>query len=215
MDWVYARHALANTHVDILCLFDTCDTAGAGLKFVPRSHIELLAASSREGTASGVMDINFTAALTKILEEKGGNPISVAKIHAKLVTQAETNKLSATPVHAELGAKLSGTILLAKLNGPTTPTVELSEDATLKVLVSLHLEEPASPPNREQWARLLTSSVPSNLKDMGVEIVLEGVFDSTSVIVLLSMPIEVYTILEKIGPYRYCGYVRSSNIILK
>lgn len=92
--------------------------------------------------------------------------------------------------------------------GPLQPNGE-------RVVVTVHLSDHnGAPPDLGQWTTWLTSNLPSNVSK--TQITIEGVFDTDSVVILVSMPLEVWTMLpDGDGAYGFVSFVKSGNRLLQ
>jgi hypothetical protein len=80
------------------------------------------------------------------------------------------------------------------------------------VLVAANFENDAMiHPDLEQWNKFLTSR---NATDMQVEIRAEGFYEAYPSANQISVPLEVFSCLEKIGPYYFNAFIRSSNLFI-
>jgi hypothetical protein len=211
VNWMQVRSMLNNSEHDVLVILDCCYAAVAGL----HSYTELLAASSRESPAGSHPTENFTIALADILHNTGGRPMTVAQVHAELVRKAEEYSLEATPVHAELGVNLLGSICLARL-GETSPNVCIPPNALdVQIVVKVFLQDVNIVPEFEAWDRFLRTAVPPNLRDMSIEIKPHSLVNTGSFMLQFSVPLAVFSVLRFQGPFRFVCVARSENLFLR
>lgn len=81
---------------------------------------------------------------------------------------------------------------------------------TGKVLVSIRLGGKAGVPEVGDWISWLTGRIPEDVASINIE----AVFESTSSLCLMTMPIAVWDILGKGTVCEFVAFVDSSNILL-
>lgn len=211
IDWFRMSGALHTTdYAHVLVILDCCYAAVSGIE----AQIEILAACSREGIASSDSVFNLTTIFSKILAEQAGSLLSVAFIHGLMVRDVRKNGLSPTPVHVVLGDKLrvNGSIRLGRL-GKVAVEQFLPKTATVRITMTAELDDPNILPSPTEWANFFTSLVPSNVKKI-CAIHAEAVYKTDSITVEFSGPLEVWSMLRWIGPYKLGRFVRSRNLLL-
>jgi hypothetical protein len=62
-----------------------------------------------------------------------------------------------------------------------------------------------------EWRNWLRRQIPTNVAKINVE----GVFEGSSKVVLLRLPVAIWDMLPDRDAYSFVGYVRSSNLIVK
>ncbi len=209
VDWLVYRGLLDYADADCLHILDTCYSTTAAID----GNNELLAAASMEGQASADLDVCFTKVLINELEHFGaaGTPVSVAQTHGNLVREAMNNRLDATPIHAQLSNSMISSIVLQRvLNTQSSTPVSTRHIPTKeRVLLSVSLQEGAPLLNREQWERWLKNNLPSLIQH--VEISLEGTFESSSSVILFTLPLSLWSVIRDNEAYRFVTLVKSSN----
>ncbi|KAB8214232.1 hypothetical protein BDV33DRAFT_196280 [Aspergillus novoparasiticus] len=184
-------------HADKLLILDSCFSTAAAIE---GCNNEYLAASSSESQASGCVERSFTRRFLDLLASIDCPEITVAQIHAKLVTQANKpeSQQEYTPVHFTSTERPSSTLRpLDKGPSEVAGLRRTGELADGKVLISTLLEGKPSIPKIEEWKKWLTSSIPDAVADIKIE----AVFESTSSICLVSMPVAVWDMLKRIDAY--------------
>ncbi len=202
----------------MLYIFDTCFAASAALYDGP----EVLAASSWGDSAGANLQTSFTRMLIDELTERDGSPCTVAEIYSSIHRNATTTQPEQGPVHIPRQNK--GSITLAKRLPPKQRKPE-SQDvrrrkiddlgaAEERVLISVHLQDSITIPNLQEWRRWLTTNIPSRLLSVGVTI--EGAFRASSTLLLLNVPIGLWTMLPANDPaYTFVSFVKSQNELLE
>jgi hypothetical protein len=211
VDWMNVRSVIDDHEHDVLVILDCCYAAVAALD----SYTELLAASSRESPAGSDTEQNFTTALVDVLMGSRGSPITVAQIHAALVRKAAHYSLEATPVHAELGKKLMGSICLERLGGTSTGVFIPPNSLDVEIVVKVFLQDVNIMAEFEAWEKFLRTAVPPNLRDMSIEIRPHSLVNTGSHMLQFSVPLPVFSVLRFKGPFRFVCVVRSQNLFLR
>lgn len=188
---------------------DACYSAATAIG----SRVELLAAAAKDAQSSAQPEYSLTRALINCLSEQAGRPATVAYIHGKMLQDAERHKFSTTPIHAIMNRKPS--ITLTRLGHALPYQIPVPDDAELRVLITAKISHATQRLNKEEWRRYLTSNLPSFVEEMKVEIKAEGLFNSNSDVLLLSMPIYIYNVLKALGPYSFTALIASPNRLLK
>ena len=62
-----------------------------------------------------------------------------------------------------------------------------------------------------EWRNWLRGQIPTNVAEIDVE----GIFEGSSKVVLLRLPVAIWDMLPDHDAYSFVGYVRSSNLIVK
>lgn len=78
-----------------------------------------------------------------------------------------------------------------------------------KVLISVLLDEKSTVPKIDDWKKWLTLSIPEAVADIKIE----AVFESTSSLCLLTMPVAVWDMLKRNDAYGFVAYVESHNLL--
>ncbi|KAA8911415.1 hypothetical protein FN846DRAFT_887857 [Sphaerosporella brunnea] len=211
VDWLLVRRIVGYQDHDMLEILDCCYAAVAAID----SPTEVLVSSSQESVAGFEPEHNFTMALADILENSGGRAMTVAQIHAKLVRNADKYRLEATPVHAQLGNELSGSICLARLGDAGAGNFEVPDSMEIQIVVTAYLQGHSLPPDFKEWNRFLRSAVPRNLRHMDIKIEAHSLVNTGLALLQFSVPLPVFSVLKAIGPFRYLCVAHSSNLFLR
>lgn len=201
---------------DVLFILDSCFTASAALYDGP----EMLAAASWGDVAGAQLDTSFTRMLIDELKSLDGSPCSIAHIYASIHRNAIVNNLGRGPVHIAKKGKES--IILAKIYGPKQRKPESFEvrrqridrlpSSENRVLISIHLQDNITVPDLEQWKNWLTTNIPSRL--LSTDITIEAIFHGASSVALITLPLEVWTMLPiNEEAYSFISFVNSNNIL--
>ncbi|PIG89633.1 hypothetical protein AARAC_008935 [Aspergillus arachidicola] len=178
---------------DKLLILDSCFSTAAAIE---GGNDEYLAASCSESQTSGCVERSFTRRFLDLLASIDCSEITVAQIHAKLVTLANkpNSKHDYTPLHYTSIEKPS--ITLRSLHKMPREVAALRRTGGLadgKVLISVLLEEKPSIPKIEEWKRWLMASVPdavADIKKCG------------------------WHMLKRSDAYAFVAYVESHNLLL-
>ena len=212
---------------DVLYIIDACYASSVAIMGTK----ELLAAAAIDRFAPGAgTEGSFTRALVEHLENLGGTTTTVSQIHAALIRSFYKNELTTTPVHIELSneRRAKGSIILAPLepsgspppshsprskretNTTTRPTVT-SGSLDPRVLLAIHLSANRTPLDAKQWITWLTSNLPSDIDSINIEPV--GLFKTSSSILLLTIPLDVWSALRGDPDYEFVSIVTSGNLM--
>jgi hypothetical protein len=155
---------------------------------------------------------SFTQAFCQTIRTNP-SPATVAQIHARLLSQWQVggtgNYLQTTPVHKAAASFGKPSIILAPPNVPLV-TLKPDQSDTAKVLITVTLDD-GVPFDLTEWRNWLRVHVPANV----AEIDIEGIFEASSKVVLLRLPVAIWDMLPDHDAYSFVGYVRSSNLIVK
>lgn len=202
---------------DVLYILDCCYASSLAIM----GKRELLAATAIDRPAPGAgSPDSFTRVLIETLNKANGRAFTAAQLHAEMTRSYYKNELTTTPVHVELSGAMvtKGSIVLAPLrNGSTAVPPHIQSPrpfGTLKVqpkiLLSVHLSDLETPPSVQQWTNWLSSHLPSGTED--TEINMEQFFPGFPSYLLISMPVEVWTVLRGDPANVFVGVVRSGGV---
>lgn len=184
---------------------------------------EVLAAASKAGGAT-VPQASFMRMLIDELKmSMGASSVSVAQLYALLrrrvtatATTTTAGQIQHLPVHISKRGKPS--IVISKLGVSTKPNAELYVPRNNGIesvvhqaaLVSINLSHEIGDPQLEYWKQWLASHIPTPL--LSSRISMEAVFGGGSSVILVALPLEVWTVLEMEDcAYRFVSLVRSHN----
>lgn len=216
LDWDQdAAGYITDTIADVLVILDCCYDSSTAVE--NSTGPEVLAASTWHTTAGAALSTSFTQNLINELKQLNGNSASVASIYARIHRSTKPyTDIAACPLHIPkigrdsivLSRLRPSTIRNQTIIGPLQPNDE-------RVVVTVHLSDHnGAPPDLGQWTTWLTSNLPSNVSK--TQITIEGVFDTDSVVILVSMPLEVWTMLpDGDGAYGFVSFVKSGNRLLQ
>ncbi|MCJ1398998.1 hypothetical protein MMC11_002200 [Xylographa trunciseda] len=205
-----------STHV--LYILDCCYASSIAV----RGPKELLAACASDRTTPGAgYPGSFTRVLVETLAKAKGCQFTVAQLHGAMTRAFYDNELTAVPVHVELSAEMvtHGSIVLAPLRNGTTDAAPHQQvprpfgtpRSNPKVLVSIHLSDVHTPPNAQQWTQWLSTYLPSGAKEIQIQLV--GFYQTSSSVLLVMLPVEVWTVLRGDPPYVLVSIVTSANMM--
>lgn len=202
MDWGRIENVLDVFNGDTLVIMDCCQATAAATR---DSKHEYLFASALESRTTSIVAHGFTWRLIDLLKVNNGNEMTVAQMHAKLIGNANDtqNRLSNSPVH--VASKTRSLITLRPLKtqvsnkGDTKPTG--------KVLISVRLQGSHGVPDMKECEQWLAQNIPDDV----AEVKIQAAFDSGSMLVLLTVPIHVWDMLEDHEAYSFVDFVTSDN----
>lgn len=216
--WNACHEIIKETPGDHLYIFDSCFSGLTGVmeKGIEKNYgPEVLAASSWDAAASGNPDTSFTRVLIDALNSLDGISISIASLFALIHQSAWANNIGAPPLHVSKYQRDS--IVLRPLSQRRSDRqkslrVEKLKNGEQRVLLRINLEGDFSDMDVGQWIQWLTTQMPSRIAS--VDIKLEAVFQSDSSIALITLPIDIYTMLDNSEEaMSFISYVRSSNLL--
>ncbi|EMD93728.1 hypothetical protein COCC4DRAFT_45406 [Bipolaris maydis ATCC 48331] len=204
LDWKMATSLLGTEQCDVLHILDCC-YAAEGMNL----DAELLAAATE--TASADAKTCFTAALCHQLHLMSSQQFTVSTLYQSLMTDRRALKLKYIPFHSYRDGKPS--IILGGSRGKAAVVPPLKPDSP-RILLTAHLEGPLDKGSVEGLKKWLNEQLPYSI--MNMEIKLEGVWDASSTVLLFSIPITVWTQLNRNNTaFNYVGEVTSYNKLLE
>ena len=202
------------TNADVLYIRDSCYASSAAIK----GRRELLAACGTSQASEGAGSDHgqsFTRVLTDILVSAQGFSMTVAQLHGYMSGSYPRSELMAAPIHAELSQALrrDGSIVLAPLRCHSTTLDPLhalqpqpfTTSPRPKAFISVRLSDWNGPPDVDQWARWLSEHLPLGIED--VDIKLEGFYRTKTAIMLVLMPVVVWSVLRSRDTYEFVSLV--------
>ena len=223
---------------DILLLLDCCAAGSSGASTYGSSVREVIAACGFETWAPGVGRHSFTAGLIKELQYLAiESPFSAAELHTMVLQRAmrgynpryeqdpryERIEKRKTPLHILLSRSVEyGSIELS----PIVLEGEVEQSAITRTTEIAHCSIPQFPN-----ALISVSLRISSGQDLGLSIKeeliewlknvpilansahVEGIFESESTLLLLSLPVPVWDLLSENPAVSFIGFVRSGNLL--
>ena len=190
-----------------LLLFDCCNAATSA---IGHGHeVEILCASAFESVASASLVHSFTNRVIDILDANPPLAITIAGLNTRLVKEALINVIEATPWHGAVPGQASTTL---RPQG-SKEQVWAKSQATKsrgRVLIICSFSGIDSEPNYQNFKNWLASNVLEEIADIQVE----AVFEAQSHIFLLTVPIEVWTMLPDHQAWSFMSFVESRNRLL-
>ncbi|OJJ76990.1 hypothetical protein ASPBRDRAFT_60657 [Aspergillus brasiliensis CBS 101740] len=202
--WSFVESQLATANGGVLFILDTGFPPEAAWGYENFEY--LAAASALKPPAAANIDVSLTRQLINLLsqEETG---ITIAQLYAKLVVHANRpgSQLDHTPVH--VAARDRPSITLRRLEAlPRKLRGDLSDG---KVLVTVWISGRSSVPDVGQWIQWLSTSIPEEVADIKIE----GLFKSDSSLLLLIMPVAVWSMLRHNDSFDFVSVVQSHNLL--
>jgi hypothetical protein len=220
IDWTSSTaYSINDTIADVLLIFDCCYASSAPVDDTVGP--EVLAASTWHTTAGVTLSTSFTQNLINELKRLNGKSASVASIYAQIHRSTKLyTDIVACPLHVTKIGRDS--IVLSRLQPPPSRSQTIIGPLLPKkerVLITVHLSDSGISPDVSQWTNWLTSNLPSHVSK--TQIMIDGVFesdsdlDSDSVMILVSLPLEVWTMLpDGDEDYGFVSFVKSGNRLL-
>ena len=195
---------------DVLYIIDACCPCSIAVENLRETLAASAVETMSDARTNGLQ--SFIQALCQTIRADP-SPATVAQIHARLLSQwqdgSEDGYLQTTPVHKAAASFDQPSIILAPSNVPPA-TLKPDQSDTAKVLITVKLDD-RIPLNLAEWRNWLQRQIPTNVAEIDVE----GVFEGSSKVVLLRLPVAIWDMLPDHDAYSFVGYVRSSNLIVK
>jgi hypothetical protein len=175
---------------------------------------ELIAASSASESANPDKDAYFTKALITHLKQAAQDRMTVATLHANLIEQRESLKIYHLPYYC-LGQRTTS-VVLQKLEGnqkgkAPVKTPIIKKDST-RILLTVYVDETMVQGQTDSIKKWLLNLIPPSFKNINIK--LEGTWDTSSSLLLFSVPIQVWTQLPDNQAWTFVGMVESNNKLL-
>ncbi|PKY04395.1 hypothetical protein P168DRAFT_327349 [Aspergillus campestris IBT 28561] len=211
VDWFVVKHLIEYSEGDACYIFDCCSAGSAALYDGP----EVLCASGWGQTAGSNLPFSFTQALIDTLKDLAGETKTLAEIFAIMYRNAYQSQMSASPLH--IARRGNPSIALAPLTSRKGESVEprmtrsqARDHVDHRVLISVHLQEDT--PDLQSWSRWLATNLPPVV--FGVDVKIESVFRAGSTLVLVTLPLEIWTMLDpRDEAFTFVAHVLSNNIL--
>jgi hypothetical protein len=174
-----------------------------------RADAELLAAATE--TASGDFETCFTKGLITTLQNMASTSLfTIHDLFQRMRNDREKLKLLAIPYHQ--ARKDHHSIVLRNPAFKGKAVVPKSKPNDRRILLTAHVDQDFDKDSVERLKKWL-SGLPLSLTEMDIK--LEGTWDSSSSILLFSLPISVWTMLDRDNmAWTYIGEVTSTNQLL-
>ncbi|EUC31570.1 hypothetical protein COCCADRAFT_27734 [Bipolaris zeicola 26-R-13] len=204
LDWVKATDILGTEECEVLHIMDCCYAAECML-----ADAELLAASTQVAAADP--NTCFTKAICTQLRRFSGKQFTISTLYNALMTERRALNLEAIPFYHRRDGKPS--IVLGKYKGKIASAPPLKPNSP-RILLTAHLKESVDDKVLGNLKKWLSEQLPSSI--MNMEIKLEGAWDASSSVILFSLPISVWTQLDRTNmAFNYVGEVTSRNKLLE
>lgn len=173
---------------------------------------EYLAAAAMESIATKNLNNCLTNRLIELLKRNIQAPMSVASIAATLISEMgmPAHELANTPVYVSAHSKSSS--VLASL---TADHINIREDlgkavqSSWSVLVTFRMAGAATTANIERFKKYLLSHDPAYTADIKID----AAYGGHSHIVLIRMPIEVWSCLRESEDIVFVSFVQGGDIL--
>ncbi|KAK2768785.1 hypothetical protein FQN54_000641 [Arachnomyces sp. PD_36] len=213
LDWWANRAAIECLEGDMCYIFTCCSAGPVAMQDGPET---IAAAGWEEMAASSSMSFSFARGLIDVLEDLDGEPETLAGIYARLFRNAQQNQVGACPVLVPKDGEPS--ITLARLSKTKVTSRKQSGHLPAgpqhRVLLGVHLRDTPGEPDLDKWKKWLTQNIPPEF--LSVDIKIESVFRGSgdTFLLLVTMPVEVWTMLSADDPsFTFVGHVNTNNVL--
>lgn len=198
--WDIMEEVLSLLNGDSLATLNCCAPTTAETK---NSEVEYLVASEPSSSTEDNISISFASRLANVIRSFAGSRVTVAQLHARLVAGAGSDKLSNyTPVRIAPTTKPSVALEPFLTNRNLAKPQKVDTVSDRKILIRANLQEQnITPLDVEQWAQRLAREIPEDIASINIEAV------SGSSDVLLTVPIEVWDMMEDNDAYSFVDFV--------
>jgi hypothetical protein len=217
LDWNGASASIEYQVGDVLYIFDSCFASQVALGDGP----ELLAAANYNSIVGPLLDTSFTRVLVTQLKSLGGKPCSISHLFGKIHRGAIDNEITEVPIHVPHPTKDS--IILQKLEKTSeirsskrikAKQIEALENTESRVLITIRLRDGTEMPDLMGWKQWLAKNIPPSVHPS--QITIEGVFDIGSSLILVALPVAIWTALPvEDTAYGFVSFVKSGNRLLQ
>jgi hypothetical protein len=212
---------LEKAKLDVLLILDCCHAAGAVTKG-STGTMEVLAGCSRENTivgpgGSSVIGSPFTHTLIEHLTESVTRPQGLLTTELQTLLSLDKVLENQSPIHVVLTGHHNPINLRPLISDEKLKENANRESRTVepevKALLAVSFRGDTLPEMRE-FVLWLNSQYPKEVSKIEVESVsIEGSFDSCSTLILLSMPLSLWSHLQGNPGYWLVGFVKSRNAL--
>lgn len=174
--------------------------------------VELLAAATE--AAGSDVGRSFTKALVHELRSLSSQPFTISTLYQRLMTNRSALNLDCIPLYNNCNGRDSITLGNA-VHRPQAAGPLLKPDSP-RILLAANVSHDVNMADIQSLKDWLTSLLPTSI--MGMEIKLEGAWDSSSSssLLLFSLPITVWAHIDRTtSAYTYVGEVTSNNKLLQ
>lgn len=204
VEWLATRtpKIVEEANGDMLYIFDCCSAGSAALRPGP----EMLCASGWLQPAGASPNFSFTQAVIDTLIDLKGETETVGGIFSILFRRAYQSQVAACPVHVLKSGIPSITLMPLSREIATHQRTKTQH----RVLLTVHLKD--NKPNLEAWRNWLSTHLPPGIVTADVKI--ESVFKASSIVVLVTVPVEIWTMLDmEDETISFASHVFSHNIL--
>ncbi|KAI0603979.1 hypothetical protein TUN205_11773 [Pyrenophora tritici-repentis] len=207
LDWNMATSAMNSSECDVVHILDCCFAAE-----VCNGGVEILGASARNEPAEADPATCFTEALIEELRRLSSRPTTIVMLFSEIMVNRRAHGLLSIPFYNRKPGKES-VILPTKGRQGKNKAPQIRPDSAC-ILVTAHVDESVARGNVSDLKNWLTTMLLASV--LGVDITLEGVWNSSSSIIMFSMPVCVWSQLNSFnGAFTYVGEVTSRNYLLE
>jgi len=134
------------------------------------------------------------------LREVNGTSITMVELHARMLNRAERAKVEGMPIYY-VGPKENPSVLLHKLPIAVSKHGTQSPNNT-RVLITVSISGSGTIPDASGWTDWLSTNMPPRFQDIEID----HEFHGHNPLVLLSIPIEIWSCLTEDPAYAFVGF---------
>ena len=182
---------------------------------------EFLAIANRGSVTGSILDTSLTKELTAQLKLLGGSPCPISHLFGKIHRSAMDKNIVGVPLHIPRPKRDS--IILRKLENidETRQSKRMKhmqigalEDSESRVLLAVRLQNTTGMLYLTAWQQWLEKNIPPSVHPS--QITIEGQFDIDSPLVLVALPVTIWTLLPADDTaYTFVSFVKSRNCLLQ
>ncbi|KAF2861639.1 hypothetical protein K470DRAFT_269719 [Piedraia hortae CBS 480.64] len=204
LDWHHMTELIAKRECDQVHILDCWYTGKATTPYA-----EVLAATSAAEVATNVLRAHFNKFLVEELKAMD-RPTALSSLHARIVAKSMMYGLEHLPVF--VGRHERPPIFLQKAYPIDQITDHRQRFNSPRILLTCHLQETLGTKDIATLKRQMSENVPKTVHD--IDVCVEGSFKTNSSLLLISVPVEVWSYLPKTSALNFVGLINSRNELL-
>lgn len=184
-----------DSYASYLHIMDCCNAAMAYLD----SGIETLAAGSWSEAAAAQSKYLFTQMIIEELSKTNGAPFTACQLVTRITYQCQSARYGTEPVYRAPRDENLSSITIHQITSMNQRWSPLTSGTRAKIVLTVKLEAEMTVPDIEAFKKWLTTSLPDGVHD--IEIL--ATWDTTSVMLLIAIPMEFWLFLRNDEAYGY------------